>query len=327
MLTRRSLILTAIAAPLTADAQDASYPSRLSEALGAPVDPLAAHEEALAVIAQLQKRADRLLRAQNLRRGSVAERLRALAADQRHLYPDNSAGRDRAVADMNQRLAAVCPRLAAAFGDLPIPLGEVRRMSPVDEARGRAGYREPPAYYVDLKAIRTRPAWSLPSVAFHETIPGHLLQTANQSQRPEGQRFASVFGEAWATYAEQLAADLGAYRSDPLGEIGFLQWMLFRVGRIVIDTGLNAHGWTREAAITQMQDIQGQSIAFITIEQDVDRMIKTPGVYAAQGLGALALIRMRPADRSRWPAFHQAVLQTGPAPLTEIEAAVRARKT
>ena len=324
MLTRRHLILAAAALPLAALAQGSAYSAKLSEALGAPVDPLAAHKEALAAIAQLQARADRLLRGQGLRRGSVAERLRILAALPRHLYSDSDAGRDHAVSDMNRRLRALGPRLAQAFGELPIPAGEVRRMSPADEARGRAGYREAPAYFVDLKSIRTRPTWSLPSVAFHETVPGHLLQMASQSSQAEGQRFASVFGEAWATYAEQLAADLGAYRGDPLGEIGFLQWMLFRVGRIVIDTGLNAHGWTREQAIGRMREMQGQSIAFITIEQDVERMIKSPGGYAAQGLGAMALIRLRPADRSRWPAFHKAVLQTGPAPLSQVEAAVRA---
>ncbi|RAK56893.1 DUF885 family protein [Phenylobacterium deserti] len=324
MLTRRHLILAATAAPLAAGAQGGAYADQLSDALGAPVEPRVAHKEALAVMAQLHARADRLLQAQGLRRGSVAERLRALAARPQHLYPDDSAGRDRAVADMNKRLEALRPRLVQAFGELPMPAGEVRRMSAADEARGRAGYREPPAYYVDLKAIRTRPAWTLPSVAFHETNPGHLLQMATQRAGLGGQRYASVFGEAWATYAEQLAADLGAYRADPLAEIGFLQWMLFRVGRIVIDTGLNAHGWTREAAVARMREIQGQSIAFITMEQDVERMIRSPGGYAAQGLGALGLIRMRPADRSRWPAFHRAVLQTGPAPFFEIEDAVRA---
>ncbi len=77
---------------------------------------------------------------------------------------------------MNARLAALGPRLGAAFGDVPIAPAEVRRMSPAVEARGRAGYREPGAYYVDLKAIRERPAWTLPSVAFHELTPGHLLQ-------------------------------------------------------------------------------------------------------------------------------------------------------
>lgn len=340
LLTRRGLILTAAAAPAAipaavraqapsravAEARLTAYAAQLSDALGAPVDPLAAHQEASSVAARLQAHAGRLLRGQGLRRGSVAERLRGLFGEARHLYPDTDAGRSRAVAEMNARLAALRPRLGTAFGDLPIPPAEVRRMSAADEARGRGGYREPPAYYVDLKNIRARPAWTLPSVAFHETLPGHLLQMASQSPRANA-RFAAVFAESWATYAEHLAADLGAYARDPLGEIGFLHWMLFRVGRVVVDTGLHAHGWSREAAIARMRDLQGAPIAFVTMEADVDRMLKSPGQYAAQGLGALALLRMRPADRSRWPMFHRAVLQTGPAPLSEIEAAARDLRT
>jgi uncharacterized protein (DUF885 family) len=276
----------------------------------------------------LQARADQLLRSQGLTEGDVGARLRALAKDPRLLYPDDQAGRDRAVADMNARLVAMRPRLAAAFGDLRIASAEARRMSAADEAKGRGGYREPPrdgqpgVYYVDLKAIRDRPSWTLPSVAFHELTPGHLLQVPLQeAAHPDPQRVrdAPAFSEAWATYAEQLAADLGAYADDPLGEIGFLQWRLFRMGRIVADTGLHARAWSRDQAVAAMTALQGQSIAFITIEADVDRMIQTPGKAAAEGLGALTLSRMRPARRAAWPEFHRTVLLAAPWPFGELE--------
>ena len=60
------------------------------------------------------------------------------------------------------------------------------------------------------------------------------------------------------------------------------------------------------------------SIAFITIEADVDRMIATPGKYAAEGLGALALSDWRAKDRARWSAFHATVLADGPLPFGEL---------
>ena len=324
MATRRTFLatgLSAVAAPVIA----ADYAVALSQALGAPVDPMAAHRRALAVTASAQARADVLLRGRGLKAGSVAERLRQLAKDPRWLYPDDEAGRDRAVADMNASLAALRPRLPAAFGDLSIAAAEVRRMSPADAAAGRGGYREAPtdgrtpAYYLDLKAIRGRPAWTLPSTAFHEVTPGHLLQLPLQ---PAGAPTLAYF-EAWAIYAEQLALDLGAYRNDPRGEIGYLQWRLFRIGRIVADTGLHALGWSREKAIAALADLQGFPAAFITIEADVDRMIAQPGKYAAEGLGALALADWRPRDRARWPAFHRAVLAEGPAPFGELERRVR----
>jgi len=334
MLTRRSLVATALAglaAPAGAD-PTGDYGRVLAAAYGGDIDPIAAHRLAIAATRRLQARADRLLRGQGLTESDVGARLRQLARDPRWLYPDDHAGRDRAVADMNARLAAIRPRLAIAFGDLPIAPAEVRRMSAADEAKGRGGYREVPhdgqpgAYYVDLKAIRDRPAWTLPSVAFHELTPGHLLQTPLQEAAhpdPERIREAAAFSEAWATYAEQLAADLGAYADDPLGDIGFLQWRLFRLGRVAADTGLHARGWSRDQAIAAMTALQGQSIAFITIQADVDRMIQTPGKAAAEGLGALALSRLRPARRTAWPAFHRTVLQASPWPFGELEHRLR----
>lgn len=314
MLTRRTVLATGAAMLAGPALAAADYVAALSAAYGGPVDPLAAHRRAEAEIRRLNARAAVLLRAQGLTRGSVAERLRALFADPRFLYPDDHAGRDRAVAQMNARLAALRAHLARAFGGLSLPAAEVRRMSPADEARGRGGYREPAAYYVDLKAIRERPAWTLPSVAFHETVPGHALQTALQSAASPHLSHLGVYAEAWATYAEQLAADLGAYAGDPLGELGYLHWRLFRMARVVADTGQGALGWSPERALAAMGDIQGRAIAFTTLEADVARMRQQPGVYGAQGLGALEIARLRPRRPEKWPAFHRAILADGPWP-------------
>jgi len=327
MLSRRSVLASAVAvvAARPASAADA-YAEALAQAWGGPIDPKAAHALARREARRLQVRADLLLRGQGLQTGSVAERLRTLADDPRFLYADDDAGRDRAVADMNARLAAIRPKLARAFGDLPIPQAVVRRMSREDEARGRGGYRESPAYYLDLKAIRARPAWSLPSVAFHETVPGHALQATGQAAAPppERARHLGVYSEAWAIYAEQLAADLGAYERDPGGEIGYLQWRLFRLARIVADTGQGVLGWSHDQAVEAMTELQGRDIAFTTIAADVARMRQQPGVYAAQGLGALEIARLRPPRMADWPRFHRAILADGPWPCAMIAAVAKA---
>jgi uncharacterized protein (DUF885 family) len=331
MPNRRTFLAAGLSA-LAAPALAADYGAALAQAYGGAVDPQAAHQRALAAAKATQARANVLLRAQGLSTGGVGERLRTLAKEPRWLYADSEEGRDRAVAEMNGWLAALRPRLAEAVGDLPIAAAEVRRMPPAEVAAGRGGYREAPrggqpgAYYVDLRAIRERPAWSLPSVAFHEVIPGHLLQLPLQDAAvapPERIKAAGAYFEAWAIYAEQLALDLGAYRDDRLGEIGYLQWRLFRLGRVVADTGLHALGWSRDQAIAAMTGLQGQSIAFITIEADVDRMLTAPGKVAAEGLGALALSDWRPRDRARWPAFHRLVLAEGPRPFGELEQRLR----
>ncbi|MGZ5986356.1 MAG: DUF885 family protein [Caulobacteraceae bacterium] len=323
MASRRSFLaagLSAMAAPAYGAAPD--YRAALAQAYGAPVEPRAAHYHALTAAAVAQVQADELLKGLGLKTGGVGERLVQLAKDPRWLYPNDEAGRDRVVADMNAAVAALRPRLALAFGDLPIAAAEARRMPAADAAAGRGGYREPGAYYVDLRNIRARPMWTLPSATFHEVIPGHLLQMPLQAAAPPAERVtaAGAYFEAWAIYAEQLAADLGAYRADPRGELGYLQWRLFRLGRVVVDTGLHALGWSRDQAIAVMSDLQGQSIAFISIEADVDRIAATPAKYAAEALGALSLAQWRPKERARWPAYHRAVLADGPWPFGELEA-------
>lgn len=324
MWTRRTVLASGAAILAGSRSPAADYAEILGDAWGAPLDPMAAHREALEEARRLQARADRLLRGRGLSGGSVAERLQTLFVDERHLYPDDGAGRDRVVGEMNARLAALRPRLASAFGGLPIPRAEVRRMSADDEARGRGGYREPPAYYVDLKAIRERPAWTLPSVAFHETVPGHALQATLQSDDPAKQRWFGVYSEAWATYAEQLANDLGAYAHDPLGALGYLHWRLFRLARVVADTGQGALGWSLDRAVAEMTALQGPSIAFVTIEADAARMRRQPAVFAAQGMGALEIARLRPARSAQWAGFHRAILADGPYPCGMLRAVLRA---
>lgn len=315
-----ALLLTgACASGTRAVVQADDYASKLQAALGEPVNPLAAHRAGLEEARTLQARADRLLRAQGLTRGSVAERLRALARNPRHLYSDDDAGRNQAVADMNAALALARAVLPKAFGDLPPLTAEVRRMTPEDEARGRAGYRDPDsgAYYVDLKNIRARPRWTLPSVVHHELLPGHMLHLAYEARaKPQPLRLphAGPYSEAWAIYAERLADELGLFAEDPLGAIGYLQWMLFRLARLIADTGIHAKSWTREQAIERMTELQGESIAFITIKTDVDRMFRTPGAAAAQALGYQRLVRLREQARAKQGSgfdlarFHRGVL-------------------
>ncbi|WP_296596812.1 DUF885 family protein [Phenylobacterium sp.] len=326
MWTRRT-VLASGAALLAAPAKAADYAQALAQAWGGPLDPAAAHRAARGEARRLQARADRLLRRQGLAKGDVATRLRLLFADERFLYADDGEGRDRAVRGMNAALARLRPRLAQAFGDLPIPEAEVRRMSPQGEARARGGYREPPAYYVDLSAIRARPAWTLPSVAFHETVPGHALQTSLQSADPAKQGWFGVYSEAWATYAEQLAFDLGAYAGDPLGELGYLHWRLFRMARVVADTGQGALGWSLERTIAEMRAVQGPAIAFAAIEADAARMRRQPAVFAAQGLGALEIARLRPRRIVVWPKFHRAILAGGPSPCVMFGALARGEES
>ena len=60
--------------------------------------------------------------------------------------------------------------------------------------------------------------------------------------------FIAAYGEGWGLYTERLADEMGLY-SGPLERIGMLSADSMRAGRLVVDTGLHAMGWTRQQAI------------------------------------------------------------------------------
>src|SRR3546814_4623161 len=90
------------------------------------------------------------------------------------------------------------------------------------------------------------------TTAFHEALPGHHLQQVVLQEGPPMPLirklvWSSGYGEGWGLYAEPLADELGAYEDDPVGRIGFVWSALLRASRLVVDTGIHALRWTREA--------------------------------------------------------------------------------
>jgi len=198
-------------------------------------------------------------------------------------------------------------------------------MSATDEAAKKGGYRVLPGegglpgYFVDLHDIRHRPRWTLPAVVHHELLPGHMMQLPLQqaaAPHPLRLRAAPAFVEGWAIYAEQLALDHGFYAGDPLAEIGALHWLIFRLGRSLIDTGINSLGWSRDEAIDRLTRLIGFPIAFATIEGDVDRVGREPGAFAAQAQLWLMLAERagRETGKGALRAFHDRQLVRGAVP-------------
>jgi len=205
----------------------------------------------------------------------------------------------------------------------------VQQLDPARSNNGTRGQRVGANYLVDLEA--RRPTWSLASVVHHEHSPGHILQNRFNRGVPDLQlRYSGGYSEGWATYAENLADEIGAFEGDVPGRIGYLQWMMFRVARVVGDTGMHAMRWSRERTIAQMYELQGESISFVTIEDDVTRFAAQPGAFAAQGLAAMHLIDLREQTRRRTgasftlTAFHEAALRAGPLSPPGLEQAMRA---
>lgn len=292
------------------------YRLRLRCASGLDDSPVAIERRVAAETMVLLRRADRLLREVGLASGSVGKRLRALKRRREHAYANDEAGRTRAVAAMNAALARLRPRLGAWF-DPPLETGgTVRRMAAADERSGRRGYRDPASgtYYPDLGAVEERPAWTLTTVAYHETIPGHLLQLGRQAladPHPLQVKYAPGYSEGWAIYAEALVDSAGLLSA--VEQLGFIQSLLFRLARVTCDIGIHLGRWDRARAIAYLEENVGFEL-FFPFAVEVDRYAAEPAAFAGDAMVALTLGKLgqSAAAAGRHRAYHDSVLNHGP---------------
>lgn len=306
----------------------------LERHFGARIAPAEAHRRMLETARDLTARADTVLRRLGMTKGPVGARIGAAFRDPRWLYSDDDAGRDRAVAEMNLWLDRARRRVPALFGPVPPFCLDVavRRMPREEEAAGRQGYRTLPdrtktgAYLVDLQRIRARPAWSLPGVVHHELLPGHMIQSpieAEAEMHPLRAEYAPAFPEGWAIYAEQLMRQDGAFAGNDHALLGHLHWLLFRVGRGLIDTGIHAGRYAFARARATLVELQGEPGYFASFEQDIERICLEPGVRAAEALTWLGLAQLGGEAKRRGPPalrrFHQQVLRDGRKRFERIE--------
>ena len=105
--------------------EKADYALSFERQFGAPIAPRDLHRRFEAKAAALTRRADSLLRAEGLIRGSVGERLRSFARQPHWLYTDDDTGRSQAVADMTRTLAKAKARMPTLIAPLPISASDV----------------------------------------------------------------------------------------------------------------------------------------------------------------------------------------------------------
>lgn len=181
-------------------------------------------------------------------------------------------------------------------------------------------------------AAREEPLFSLPTLTYHEAIPGHGLQTAfaYAADIPvyrAGLGF-TAYAEGWALYAERLAWEMGAYEDDAYGNLGRLQAELFRAARLVVDTGIHAKQWTYDQAVDYLRENTGLDEEFV--RQEIERYIVLPGQATAYKIGMLKMLELRDraqrelGDAFDLATFHQAILEEGDVPLLILEELVDA---
>ncbi len=118
----------------------------------------------------------------------------------------------------------------------------------------------PGMFYAQNEGLQ--PRFSMPTLAYHEAIPGHHFQIAiaQQLDLPSFRRASdfTAYVEGWALYAERLASELGLYGDDLYGELGRLQAEAFRAARLVVDTGIHSRQWTFDKAVDFMVENTGK---------------------------------------------------------------------
>lgn len=300
--------------------------------------PEEVHAMGLEQLAELQGRMDPILRSLGYTSGSVGERMTALGKDTRFHFSNDDKGRAEIIALMQSKIDFIRTKLPQAFRTLVRGNLEIRRLPPAEEAGAPGAYGGagsidgsiPGKIWLNLGTTDLHSRYSLPTLAFHEGIPGHVWQGEYANRLPLIRTLLAfnAYSEGWALYAETLGDELGAYDGDPVGRLGYLQSIAFRACRLVVDTGLHAKRWTREQAIDWFAKTNGSSVAEVAPE--VDRYCSWPGQACGYKVGHSEIL----AQRSRAMAalgpkydlrdFDDTVVGGGNVPLDVLAANVSA---
>ena len=224
----------------------------------------------------------------------------------------------------------ITPLLPQWFGRLPQAGWAVTRADPSTERGMSYGYYQPPTlqqpvghYRYNGHAVEERTLIGAAHLIYHELMPGHHLQIALQREGPavhalQGQIQSMAAVEGWAVYASELACEMGAVQDHSLyGHCVMQSWI---AARLVVDTGLNALGWSLERARTFMREHTMETPAVIDAEL-LRYATDIPAQALAYGLGKRAIQAERERARASCGsafdirAFHDAALEVGGLPL------------
>ena len=222
------------------------------------------------------------------------------------------------------------------FPRFDIPGCVIEEIDPVEAGNAPLAYYRPPAaggkrpgaHCVLTTEPQQRYVYEYEALSFHESTPGHHMQIASSQTLPlpAFRRFldAEVCGyvEGWGLYCERLADEMGLYTSD-LQRLGMLSFDALRACRLVVDTGMHHHGWSRAQAMDFMW--RNTATTQSNVRNEIDRYIGWPGQALAYMVGRREIRRLRERAERRLGArfdirgFHGTVLGNGAVPLGVLD--------
>jgi len=293
------------------------------------MSPDEVHAMGLDQLNELQGRMDPILKSVGYTQGTVGARMQALAKDPRYKFSEGDKGRAEIKAYIEERLRIIRAQLPRAFHTMVPGHLEVKRMSPEQEPGAPAAYggagsidgKIPGKFWINLLTTDLHSKYSLPDLAAHEAIPGHVWQGEYANKQPLIRTLLAfnAYSEGWALYAEQLVDELGVYDDFPVGRLGYLQSIAFRCCRLVVDTGLHAKRWTRQQGVDFFVQKNGSNP--LEVASEVDRYCSWPGQACGYKVGHSTINRLRDhAKAALGPkydlrAFDDAVVLGGNVPM------------
>jgi uncharacterized protein (DUF885 family) len=308
------------------------YAWALSASTTTAMTPDEIHRQGLAELDEIHGKMDPILKEIGYTKGSVGERMRALADDPRYQFAEGDPGRKEIFAFIEERLGWIKSQMPRAFNQLVDPRMEVVRLPLAEEpgapgAYGGAGSKDgsiPGRFWINLRTTDLHRKYDLADLTFHESIPGHVWEGEFSNRLPLIRSILAfnAFSEGWALYAEQLADELGAYDDFKVGRLGYLQSLAFRACRLVVDTGLHSKRWTREQGRQFFVERNGSKVEEVASE--VDRYCSWPGQACGYKIGHSEIVRQRTRAQAElgaaydFKAFNTAVVLGGNAPLSVV---------
>lgn len=287
------------------------------------------HEMGKSELQRLHAQMDGILKEIGYAQGSVGERMKALAQDPRYKFSEGDAGRAEIMAFIQDRLKWIRAQMPRAFNTVVNPNMEVKRLPPEEEPGAPAAYggagsidgKIPGRFWINLRTPDLHSKYSLADLTFHESIPGHVWQGEYTHEMPLIRQMLAfnAYSEGWGLYAEQLGDELGAYDTDHVGRLGYLQSIAFRACRLIVDTGIHAKRWTREQGVRFFVDMNGSNP--LEVASEVDRYCSWPGQACGYKVGHSEINRQRDTAKAALgakydlKAFNDTVVLGGNVPL------------
>lgn len=249
-----------------------SYLRRIVNETGLKLTPQQIHDHGLAVVAELEARMQSI-RTEVDFKGDRSAFDAMLRKDPRFVAKTPAELEQRYLDDLKR----IEPQIPKFFSRLPRAAYGVKRVDPANEAGMTFGYyqhptiAEPTGYYRYNGSNQDERSLALAAhLIYHELVPGHHFQIALQQENKDVHPVRefihySSFAEGWAEYAAELAVEMGGY-TDPYERYGHLLTQEFIATRLVVDTGMNALGWSLERARQFMRDHTFESDALIGTE-------------------------------------------------------------